>query len=85
MAADSEPGAEPPAISAAPACETVKLELRASAATSSLGGSGTYDGVAITEVLVAAIDVPEPSTLALLVLGGGALAGWRRWRKRAAA
>jgi hypothetical protein len=27
--------------------------------------------------------VPEPSTLALLALGGGALAGWRRWRKRA--
>jgi hypothetical protein len=26
--------------------------------------------------------VPEPSTFALLALGGGALAGWRRWRKR---
>jgi hypothetical protein len=26
--------------------------------------------------------VPEPSTLALLALGGGALAGWRRWKKR---
>jgi hypothetical protein len=26
--------------------------------------------------------VPEPSTAALLVLGGGALAGWRRWRGR---
>jgi hypothetical protein len=25
--------------------------------------------------------VPEPSTLALLALGGGALVGWRRWRK----
>jgi hypothetical protein len=26
--------------------------------------------------------VPEPSSLVLLALGGGALAGWRRWRKR---
>jgi hypothetical protein len=26
--------------------------------------------------------VPEPSSLALLSLGGLALAGWRRWRKR---
>jgi hypothetical protein len=25
---------------------------------------------------------PEPSTLTLLALGGGAVAGWRRWRKR---
>jgi hypothetical protein len=29
--------------------------------------------------------VPEPSTFALLALGGGALTGWRRWRKRKAA
>jgi hypothetical protein len=28
--------------------------------------------------------VPEPSTFALLALGGGALAGWRRCRKREA-
>jgi hypothetical protein len=28
--------------------------------------------------------VPEPSTLALLSLGGVALAGWRGWRKRSA-
>jgi cytoskeletal protein CcmA (bactofilin family) len=32
-----------------------------------------------------AVAVPEPSTLALLALGGGALAGWRRWRKRVTA
>jgi hypothetical protein len=29
--------------------------------------------------------VPEPSSLALLALGGGALAGWRHWRKPKAA
>jgi hypothetical protein len=29
--------------------------------------------------------VPEPSSLALLAFGSGALAGWRRWRKRATA
>ena len=29
--------------------------------------------------------VPEPTSLALLSLGGLALAGWRRWRKRATA
>jgi PEP-CTERM motif len=29
--------------------------------------------------------VPEPSSLALLSLGGLTLAGWRRWRKRTAA
>jgi hypothetical protein len=30
------------------------------------------------------VGVPEPSSLTLLALGGGALAGWRRWRKRKA-
>ena len=29
--------------------------------------------------------VPKPSSLALLSLGGLALAGWRRWKKRATA
>ena len=36
MAADSEPGAEPPASSAAPASVMVRPEPRASAATSSV-------------------------------------------------
>jgi hypothetical protein len=27
-----------------------------------------------------AVSVPEPSTLALLALGGAAVAGWRKWR-----
>jgi hypothetical protein len=35
--------------------------------------------------LVPQAAVPEPSTFALLALSGGALAGWRRWRKRAPA
>jgi hypothetical protein len=30
-----------------------------------------------------AAPVPEPSTFVLVALGGGALAGWRRWRKSA--
>jgi hypothetical protein len=38
-------------------------------------GNG-YDIVVPFDVLV-----PEPSTLALVALGGGALAGWRKWRK----
>jgi sugar lactone lactonase YvrE len=41
--------------------------------------------VGIVVVPAAAPAVPEPSSLALLALGGGALAGWRRWRKRTAA
>ncbi len=32
----------------------------------------------------APISTPEPSSLALLALGGVALAGWRRWKKRKA-
>jgi hypothetical protein len=36
-------------------------------------------------VIQPAAVVPEPSTLALLALGGGALAVWRRWRGRAGA
>jgi hypothetical protein len=43
---------------------------------------GILDNVTVTATPAAA--VPEPSTLALFALGGGALAGWRRWRKRRA-
>jgi hypothetical protein len=34
--------------------------------------------------LAGSATIPEPSSLALLGLGGVALAGWRRWRRRAA-
>ena len=44
-------------------------------------GTGT---VLIGDVSVSPATIPEPSSLALLALGGGALAGWRRWRKRTA-
>jgi hypothetical protein len=41
------------------------------------------NGLQLRDITPAApVDVPEPSSLALLALGGGALAGWRRWRKR---
>jgi hypothetical protein len=44
-----------------------------------LPGGNVYNGISDAPVSAA---VPEPSSLALLALGGGALAGWRRWRKR---
>jgi hypothetical protein len=43
---------------------------------------GANDGIFGPNLEIA---VPEPSTFALLAFGGGALAGWRRWRKRKAA
>jgi PEP-CTERM motif len=52
--------------------------------TSGLGGS-PGGGNEIDAVSLVPAAVPEPSTLALLALGGAALAGWRRWRKRKAA
>jgi hypothetical protein len=51
--------------------------------TPAFAPSGTFNATfSITPAATAA--VPEPSTLALLALGGGALAGWRRWRRRKA-
>jgi hypothetical protein len=47
---------------------------------------GTTAGFNVADIAVLPQEsVPEPSTFALLALGGGALAGWRRWRKRQAA
>jgi hypothetical protein len=46
------------------------------------GEEGNLDGLQLTPVTPLAA-VPEPSTLALLALGGGAVAGWRRKRKAA--
>ena len=43
---------------------------------------GTFDSFSVAFI---ATPVPEPSSLALLSLGGLALAGWRRWKKRATA
>ena len=42
--------------------------------------AGTFDSFSVAFI---ATPVPEPSSLALLSLGGLALAGWRRWKKRA--
>ena len=48
-------------------------------------GNGIPETIQLQGTFVAAPPptVPEPSSLALLSLGGLALAGWRRWKKRA--
>jgi hypothetical protein len=55
---------------------TVKLVLTAPDAS----GNNTAN-VAIQAVDLTFAAVPEPSSLALLALGGGVVAAWRRWRK----
>jgi hypothetical protein len=52
--------------------------------TPSFSPAGTFNAT-FSLVPAASPATPEPSTFALLALGGGALASWRRWRKRAAA
>ncbi len=52
------------------------------AGVSSFVGKGFFGPDFASSVPTPPPPVPEPSTLALLALGGGALAGWRRWRKR---
>jgi hypothetical protein len=56
----------------------VNFEQHSEGATPALFGHFTYGPQATAAV-------PEPSTLALLSLGGIGLAGWRRWKKRRAA
>jgi hypothetical protein len=47
---------------------------------------GDLDGIQLTPFTSPPSPVvPEPPTVALLALGGGALAGWRRWRRRTVA
>ncbi len=54
--------------------------------TINAGNPGTQspgiDDIGVDDVRFQVPPVPEPSSLALLTLGGVALAGWRRWKKR---
>jgi hypothetical protein len=67
----------------------IRAEFIASSSTEVVTfGKGSLtqsDRMIVNAYALEAVAVPEPSTLALLTLGGAALTGWRRWRKRAAA
>jgi hypothetical protein len=62
------------ALAAALAADTSYLNIH-----STFAPGGEIRGFLVPQ---AATTIPEPSTFALLALGGGALAGWRRWRRR---
>jgi PEP-CTERM motif len=46
---------------------------------------GSFSLSSVEAATPSPIPVPEPSSLALLALGGVALAGWRRWKKHSVA
>ncbi len=66
-----------------PAFQNIKGPVTFTFAVSSPNGNDTivFNDITLNGTAVP-IQTPEPSSLALLTLGGIALAGWRRLRKR---